>query len=288
MLYFVAAIVLNASLGFLFKWMGKYKIPVLDVILINYFICILLGGIFFGRDLIDILNEPPPWIWLTVSLGVLFIGGFLAAATCIQWIGMGPTSILQRISLIITVIYAYFWWGEPLSIWQIIGLVVAIIAIFLVNRQTRAIDMHGKTRWAFLLPVITFLASGIIDSSFYHIKKEYPGQVQDGALATLIFGVALILGLVYKFSLRKKTDQTPLSKKIMLGTMLGLPNFFSIVTLVRAIDSGLPAAVLFPIYNMSIIAIAAIGGMVFFHEKTYFWNVAGLILALISILLISF
>jgi multidrug transporter EmrE-like cation transporter len=242
---------------------------------------------FYGSDIQQIVNEPPEWIWLTLSLGVLFIVGFLAAATCIQLIGMGPTSILQRISLIITVLYAWIWWKEPLTYWQIFGLILAITAIFLVNRQTKAIDMQGRSRWVYLLPIITFLASGIIDSSFYHIKKEYSGQVQDGALATMIFAVALLLGLAYKLVFGKHPNTISLLKKIMWGSLLGVPNFFSIVTLIKAIDSGLTAAVLFPVYNMSIIAIAAIGGIVLFKEKVYFWNLAGLALALLSIFFIS-
>jgi drug/metabolite transporter (DMT)-like permease len=287
MLFFLLAILLNAAIGFVFKGMVRQKIPVFEVILINYLTCSTLGLAYYASEIMTALHEQPEWLYYPAGLGFFFIGGFVATAKSVNILGLGPTAILQRISLILTVLFAYFFWGETLSSRQITGLCVAILAIFLVNNQTKTIKPPYKRGWMIAIPVITFLASGIIDSSFYHVKAKYPGEVHDGVFTTLIFLTAFCIGVIVQFVQSKTLAPVFTKTNARWGILLGIPNFFSILTLIKAMDSGLQAAVLFPVYNMSIILIAAAGGILFYKEKVYFWNMAGLGLSLLAILLIS-
>lgn len=285
--FFLLAILFNAAIGFVFKEMVRKRIPVFEVILINYLTCSSLGLVFYGKEILSVLHERPEWLYYPAGLGFFFIGGFVATAKSVHIIGMGPTAILQRISLILTVLYAWFIWDESLTWRQISGLSIAIVAIFLVNHQNKSIHAPYKKGWMIAIPVLTFFASGIIDSSFYHVKARYPGDIHDGVFTTLIFLTAFCIGVVIQ-QVQSRT-LLPLFNKsnARWGILLGIPNFFSILTLIKAMDSGLQAAVLFPVYNMSIILIAAAGGMLIYKEKVYFWNMAGLVLSLLSILLIS-
>jgi drug/metabolite transporter (DMT)-like permease len=285
--FFLLAILLNAAIGFVFKEMVRKKIPVFEVILINYLTCSTFGLVFYSNELVTVFYEKPQWLYYPAGLGFFFIGGFVATAKSVHILGMGPTAILQRISLILTVLFAWYIWGESLALKQIAGLCMAVVAIFLVNNQTKTIQTPYKKGWMIAIPIFTFLASGIIDSSFYHVKARYPGEIHDGVFTTLIFLTAFCIGVIVQLVQSKTLDPVFTRSNARWGILLGIPNFFSILTLIKAMDSGLQAAVLFPVYNMSIILIAAAGGILFYKEKVYFWNMAGLVLSLLSILLIS-
>jgi drug/metabolite transporter (DMT)-like permease len=287
MSYFILAIILNASLGFVFKWMARKHYPFLWVIVINYLVCTCIGWTLHFEAVTNVIRQQFDWLLYPIFLGILFIGGFMVNAGSIKYIGLGPTAIFQRISLILTVLFAFLVWDEPIQGSKAIGLFLAIVAIFLVNRQSKSIDPAFYKRSILLLPFATLLISGIIDSSFFHAKRTFTDTMHDGAFTTLTFTVAGIIGFIYLLIDRSDYHRISLSKAALLGIILGIPNFFSIFTLVKAIDSGLPATVLFPVYNMSIICIASLGGILFFKEKMYFWNIAGLILALLAIGLIS-
>ncbi len=287
MFYFLSAILLNAFLGFIFKWMGRRHIPILPVIVVNYIVCAIIGWSIYNTSIPSTLNQSPPWIYSALLLGIVFIGGFFAAAKCVGIYGMGVTAILQRISLIITILFATIIWKEQLGYIKILGLIFAFVAIFLVNKQTRTIDKSKITFLYMLLPLLTFLASGIVDSTFYHTKRMYSEQIHDGIFTTTIFTIAAIIGSIIALILyfyKKIHINTQILK---WGIILGIPNFFSVFTLIKALDTGMDATVLFPIYNMSIILIAGIGGFLIFKEKLYFWNIAGMIFSIIAILLIS-
>jgi drug/metabolite transporter (DMT)-like permease len=287
MIYFLSAILLNAILGFIFKWMGRHHVPILPVIVINYVVCAIIGLSLYHDSITATLNQNPSWLYSALLLGIVFVAGFFAAAKCVGIYGMGVTAILQRISLIITILFATVVWKEQLGFIKILGLFFAFAAIFLVNKQTRAVDKSKITFSYMLLPFFTFLASGIIDSTFYHTKRLFTDQIHDGIFTTTIFTISAIIGTIIALILYYFNKIQVNFRILKWGLILGIPNFFSVYTLIKAIDIGMDATVLFPIYNMSIILIAGIGGFLFFKEKLYFWNIAGMIFSIIAILLIS-
>ena len=75
---------------------------------------------------------------------------------------------------------------------------------------------------------------------------------------------------------------------ILGGIALGVPNFFSIYFLLRALQfEGLNSASIFTLNNVAIVMLTTLAGIVFFKEKLSLKNWMGIFLAVISILLIS-
>ena len=70
--------------------------------------------------------------------------------------------------------------------------------------------------------------------------------------------------------------------------VLGIPNYFSIYFLVKALRSNLlDSSGIFTINNVAIVIISTLLGIVFFKEQLSLKNWIGIILAVISIALVS-
>ena len=77
-------------------------------------------------------------------------------------------------------------------------------------------------------------------------------------------------------------------KNVIAGIVLGIPNYFSIYFLVKALRSDLfDSSGIFTINNVGIVIISTLLGIVFFRERLSMKNWIGIILAIISIALVS-
>jgi uncharacterized membrane protein len=77
-------------------------------------------------------------------------------------------------------------------------------------------------------------------------------------------------------------------KTILWGVLLGIPNLFSIWFLLLTIGkSNLSGAVVFPVNNSGIVLLSVVVAAVFFQEHFTLKKWLGLIIAIISIVLLS-
>jgi uncharacterized membrane protein len=77
-------------------------------------------------------------------------------------------------------------------------------------------------------------------------------------------------------------------RNMLGGIVLGIPNFFSIYFIFRALDGDqLKSSELFPVLNLSNVILSAIAGWFFFRERITSTNLVGIGLAVVSIILIA-
>ena len=78
-------------------------------------------------------------------------------------------------------------------------------------------------------------------------------------------------------------------KNIIAGICLGIPNYFSIYFLIQALrNENLDSSTVFITNNVAILLLSTIIGVLFFKEKLIQKNWLGIILAIISILLVTY
>jgi drug/metabolite transporter (DMT)-like permease len=78
-------------------------------------------------------------------------------------------------------------------------------------------------------------------------------------------------------------------RAILAGILIGVPNYFSIWSLVRVLKLyGTRSAAIIPINNMGIVLLSAVAAWLLFREHLSRLNLAGIILALASIALIAY
>ena len=109
------------------------------------------------------------------------------------------------------------------------------------------------------------------------------------SLLIILFFTAASLGTMAAIihDVRKKKNNFTL-KNILAGIILGIPNYFSIYFLFKALNfySNNSAAV-FPLNNVGIVVASTLIAIVAFGEKLSIKNIIGFILAILSIILMS-
>ena len=268
--------------------MGLLKIQVFPTICINYIVCVLLAWAVEGAFPLQSADINEPWFPYALFLGVIFITGFNITAMTVQFFSVTIAAVMQKMSLVVTVIYTILAFSETVNLLKISGIVLATFAIILINFPEPRKDGHQRRiKWFYyLFPAYTLLSSALIEIVFFRIEK-ITGNGADLGFIALIFGIAGILGnfyLVYAVLTRKIIVK---KSEFIAGSILGIVNFGSIYFLLKTLGIGWEGSVIFPINNVGIISLSTLIAILAFREKLRQINWVGLAAALLSILLIA-
>ena len=103
-----------------------------------------------------------------------------------------------------------------------------------------------------------------------------------------IFASAGILGLLSVIIIVIRGKLKLQLKNIVAGICLGVPNYFSIYFLVKALRTGLlDSSGIFTVNNVAIVMLSTLIGILLFTERLQKKNWIGITFAILSILLIA-
>ena len=267
----------------------RYGINTLQAIVVNYFVCIGMATLTLGENPIEMDAYQRDWFPYALFLGFIFISGFNITALSVQKIGVTVTTIMQKMSLILTVPVAFYLYSENINIWKIVGLLAGLIAIYLTNRPTEEeyLNLKKKPKWVLFLPIVVLMVSVFIETILQYVETKLLNGSGGIRFTATLFGIAGSLGLMVVLA-GYITGRLSFSyKNIIGGIVLGVPNFFSIYLIIVAISEGWEGSEFFPYNNISIIALSAILAYLFFNEKLSKVNWLGVVLAISAIGLIA-
>ncbi|WP_299825031.1 hypothetical protein [uncultured Pontibacter sp.] len=293
MLYLILSIIVSATLIFIFKLFQRYNVHTFQAIVVNYTTCILVGLMFPGGT--DVLQPGifgHTWAYAAIVLGTIFILTFYLIALSTQKVGVTATSIAAKISLVIPVLFSLLVLNTNLKAYNILnytGMVAAIVAIVLSSIRPRHNGTVKASPATALLPFIIFISSGIADSLINYTNQHYLQPHQASQFTMLTFATSAVVGILVLLYLLLRRKVRLNFRSIAAGVLLGIPNYFSIYFLIKALTAfGNDGAFLYPINNIGIILAGAIGAVVFFNEKLNRLNLVGIVVAVIAIVLISY
>ncbi|MDZ4846136.1 MAG: hypothetical protein SH857_11365 [Chitinophagales bacterium] len=287
MFYLLLAILCSTCLLLVLKYTGRHGIDTLPVLVVNYIVCCTIGT----------LNSPEPvslahlaeknWLLPALLLGIVFITVFYMVAVSTQQIGVAITAVAFKLSVVIPVVAAYFLYGDSFSLLKITGIALALAAIFLTSKEDAATIARPKGFLA-LLPALVFLGSGISDSAFNYLQTTYLAASELNFFLVTLFGTAGVIGFTALTigSIRKR--KLPQAKAIIGGIALGIPNYGSAYFMLLALEhAGVESSALWTINNIGIILLSTAVAAFLFHERINRYGMAGIVLAIFSIVLIS-
>lgn len=284
LLYLILSIVCSTLINLIFRWFKTYNVDKLQAIVVNYFICFVLGFLFSNNKQL-IAHFTHIWFWYCLLLGFLFVAIFLAMAYTTDKISISVNAVSSKMAVVVPVVFAHFYVGETLSVWFILGLLISLASIFLIS--IKANFTIPKKYYA--LPIIVFLGSGIIDTSLKILQQNFDNQVDLATLSYSIFLGAVVAGAIVYSVVNKFNYQTIAIKHVKAGVLLGVPNYFSIWFLLAAIQAfSVKSAFVFGINNVSIVLLSTLLSVVVFKEHLTTLNKLGLFLAALSIVIISY
>lgn len=283
---YLALSILASSLIFvIFKLYDRYKIQTLYAIIVNYIVACCAGIYFYQGNIVFTEIKSKPWVLGTIGLGFLFILVFNLMAATSQKVGVSAASVATKMSLAIPVIFGVWMYGEQLGVFEIIGILLALAAVYLASMRKKSVIKHT---YLLLLPLAVFLGSGIIDTSIKYAQEVAVPEQEFALFSAIVFGSAASFGTIFVLLKSIKNRFKINLKNTLGGICLGVPNYFSIYFLMKALDSGiLNSASIFTINNVAIVMLSTLFGIVLFRERITPKNWMGIALAVLSIILVA-
>ena len=285
MIYIAISIILFNVLVVFFKLFEKYNIDNLQALISNYFISALLSLLLLSENDNIQSSIESEWFIHAIILGTLFISIFNIYALGIQKIGIATSSVINKMSFVIPVVFSIiFYENEVFSFSIVFGILLALLGIYLSSTNNSSFNFDKKYLWIIL---IIFFGQGFVDivlndSKFYIPKDE------NILFFLILFISATTAGILILFA--KKQISHIKIKNLLWGAIFGIPNFFSIFYFLKALQSDYfidKSYLIFPLTSVGIVVTTTFLGMLIYKEILTKRNLIGITIAVISILIIS-
>lgn len=301
MLYFLLAVLFTVALYLIMRAYPRFQINSFHAIVFNYYACVLTG-VLLTPDLAAFghVQWSSPGTLLTLALGILFVTAFMLIGLTAQKVSVTSASLAGNMSLVIPVIFGLFVFqnnNKDFTFINYAGLVIALIALALgaiqksekkPNPEEKPVSSSFYTS-LWILPVLTFLASGTNNTLINFLSAKYYTPGQNTVFMIIACSGAILIGTaILLFRIFTKNEKLAL-RSVIGGLLLGVPNFLSLYFLLLALASfGNSAAFVFPIYNILSMLASSFTAWLIYKERLNKLNKLGLLLAVLAIILISY
>ncbi len=304
MVFLILAILCGSLFSIIFKLCQRHDVDGRQVTLFNYAVAFLftllpiVARTVFdpGTSASDYIPGASSWL-LAVVQGLLFTFGFIVMDRSTQRSGVALTTVCARASLILPVLLSWILLSQPAPSWLPVILVVAAMALIIGPTETRPAGRAatgGPGRHAIMFALLgVFLVFGCSDFFLkvvqHTVDKGHSGnpvliERQLSALTCIIFLMASVASLVVcavSGSFRKHRVKW---STVGWGALLGFANIGCTSCMLRAL-AAMPTGLFYPLYNIGIVIVATLVGLLFFGERLKWIQVGGLVLAIAAIAL---
>ncbi len=190
-------------------------------------------------------------------------------------------------SLLLMVVFSYTLLHQNLTPLQILGLVFAVIAIYLLPSNRNSKDSHTLLKAGL---VLTFVST--IFSALGNLTLQYASDnVGTYAFTFLAYGFSVVfsflLGQFMKDAQPKANERSGIIKDIfgiyIIGALIGILNFVGLVLFIEALKTG-PFSIVGAITNFSLLITLSLGIFIY-KEKPSIKHIIGIVLSFISLFL---
>ncbi len=285
MIYLILSVCCSSYIFVVFKLFERFKVQTVFAIIVNYWVAATVGYLLYEGE--KSLTEIPEKSWFigSLALGLLFILVFNLMARTSQKIGVSAASVATKMSLAIPVLFGLFLYNEKLSLLKVIGVVLALIAVYFASVKEKTTLLK---KGFLLLPILVFIGSGCIDAALKFFEETHIKQGESPLFSSVVFASAGCIGILFVIVSSFKNPLKVNFKNILAGIALGIPNYFSIYFLIKALrHPDLNSASIFTINNVAIVMLSTLLGILLFKEQISLKNWGGIALAVISIFLVA-
>lgn len=301
MVFLLLAIVCGSLFSIVFKLCQKHGVEGLQVIFFNYFIAfvftllpVIARAVFDpGVTASDLVPGPSSWL-LALVQGALFTTGFVIMDRSTQRSGVALTTVCARASLVLPVLLSWMLLSQPAPSWIPVLLTVAAMALIIGPTEARApkrqVAGREPARYAAMFALLgVFFVMGFSDFFLkvvqHSVEKGSAPEVMENrlnALTCIIFLMAALSSLIVCFVSGSFRRHKVTWATVGWGALLGFANIGCTSCMLRALGA-MPTGVFYPLYNIGIVLVATLAGLLFFGERLKWVQVAGLALAVAAI-----
>lgn len=246
----------------------------------NYVVAGLLGLLMGGS--VESIQLPIQWIMVALLVGVGFVAGFMLQMYSIGTIGLAVPISIARIATLVPVIASAIVYGEHPSPIQIAGIVAGAAAFVMLGIAQRNSNVGLNRPVGASAVGLLLLMLVVMGANDFSMKIAQESAINQSGFLCFVFGFAGII--CWGIILLRRVRITP--PDLLLGALLGIPNFFSSWFLVKALGE-LSASVVFPIVSAGGVILATLTAIVFWKERPTRAAWVGIALSAIAVGLIG-
>ncbi|OYT13599.1 MAG: hypothetical protein B6I19_04375 [Bacteroidetes bacterium 4572_114] len=282
MFFLIFTIFTSTAIIVTFRVFERFKISIVQAITINYIVASGFGFLSEAGNFKFIEIPGQPWFYTALIVGATLIVAFNLFALSAQYAGVSITAISSRMSVVIPISLGFLIFGDTAGLLKIIGITAGLAAFYLTFKKDKKVRVNSK--YAFL-PVFLFLAVGANDS-LMKVAEHYFIIDDFVVFLATAFGVALILGIFVLIAKSYRGNEMFAFKNVVAGIILGLLNWYSTLYFLKGLDI-FQVSFFVPIYNVGVVVLSTLTGYIVFREKLSRYNLIGVALAVVAIILIA-
>ncbi|OTG82913.1 DMT family transporter [Acinetobacter sp. ANC 4648] len=275
-----AAAMCSVLVSILLKFCKNKNFDVMQMIAWNYAVASILSFFWFKPDLAHITISDTPW-WLIVVLGVVLPSLFLALAKSLQTAGILKTEIAQRLSVVLSLLSAYFLFQEQFNSLKVLGVILGISAVLCLLYSPAAMSKRMLISKGSLYLLSVWVGYAVVD-----ILLKYTTNLglQFPVTLNLMFGCSFVFTMLYLVA----THTIWKLQNVWGGLVLGILNFSNIALYVNAhmLFKDSPAVV-FAGMNILVVLFGVLSGLIIFKEKFKILTAFGLVLGLLGVVCLA-
>ena len=277
MLSLILAILSSAAVSVVMRT-GEARIRgTMGMFAVNYAVCACLSLAFAGGIRPADTAGMAFAAGLGLISGVLYLTSFAFLKFNIHYNGLAMASTFMKLGVVITTLIAIFIFREQPKLTQTLGILLAAAAILMLHAGG---GEEGDRRFLWFLPLLT-LCGGVTDAMANVYEKIGAPALKDTYLA-ITFGAAFVCALLMCLIRHEKAGKA----ELLWGILIGIPNYFSSRFLLAAL-AALPAVVVYPVINASVILLTAAAGRCFFGERPGRRKLAAMMVILAALILLN-
>jgi drug/metabolite transporter (DMT)-like permease len=284
MIALIGTVICSTLLLVIFRAFEKFQIDTFQAIVVNYFTAFLCGVIIYSADIKSSILDDLSWLPFIGVSSVLFISLFIIMAKSAQKNGIASTSVAVKMSMGISVLGMIVIYNEAISLLKISGILLALTGVFLLAKP----DHKANKRNATYMLVILFFGSGLLDLNLNYAQNVALSNLSPSLFTAFGFGAAGTIGMcVYLVQCIRSKQQPILSKNIIAGIILGIPNYYSIYFILQSYSSlDWNDSSVLAVANVSIVILSIVVGLLVFKEHANRMKIIGISCALLAIFLL--
>lgn len=257
MFYLILAVASSALVSILIRFSERYVKHNISMLCINYIMCLALSVLYTGAGKLFTTGEGIGWaVSLGTINGILYLVSFVVLQISIRKNGVVLSATFMRLGVLVPTLLSIFVFHEMPGGLQIVGFLIALLAIVLINFE------KGQGGATFKLGLFLLLFGGGTADFMAKIYDEMGTPEFEEHFLCLTFVAASILCII----LAVKKGQKLAKEDLLFGILVGVPNYYSARFLLKAVGQ-IPAVVAYPTYSVATIVVISIVGMICFKEK---------------------
>lgn len=285
MIYLLLSIFCFSAIIIIFRHFKRYNVNTFQTIVINYISASAFGFILAGRAADPSVIIRAPWFPNAFIIGLIFIFLFYVIAKTAQQLGVSVSAVANKMSLVIPVGAAFYLYDDSVTFIKITGIFLALAGVFLTSIKK---DLKMKDWSLFLLPVILFFGSGLLDTYIKYTQETLITSENMDFFIPTAFSVAAVCGgltVLFRFFVKPSRFQT---SSFFWGLIIGILNYSSLFFLLKTLEiDDAESSVVFPLNNVGIVLVATLASVFIFKEKLSRVNWLGIIFGIVAIILMS-